>query len=155
MNEDIIIEWVSVTHHHKPKDDVWYRRMAYVAIALFVLSLFLKNFLFSFFIIIAAGVLFIVLQKPPEERHFALTARGVRAGNTLYPHQILRGYSLNEHSEFPHLVLQSEKTFAPHIIIPLGETDWGLVREYFKEYKIREVPHEEHFLDWVAERLGF
>ena len=155
MSEDVYIEWVCLTHEHKPKSLEWYRYVLFVGGALFLLSLFLKNFLFSFFILIATGVLFIVGSQAPKEERYALTTRGIRAGNTLYPHHILYSFALNEDKKFPLLILQSDKTFSPHILIPLGDTDWGLVREYFKAHRVREMRHETNIIDTITEYLGF
>jgi hypothetical protein len=155
MSDDMHLEWVCLTHPHKPKALEWYRYVLYAGGILLLISLFLQNFLFSFFIIIATAVLFIVGSETPKEERYALTTQGVRAGKTLYPHHILYSYSLNKDEHFPLLILQSDKTFSPHILIPLGDTDWGLVREYFKAHKVREVHHETNLIDKAIEFIGF
>ena len=62
----------------------------------------------------------LVSVRKPQLVKFAVSTRGVRVGDSIYPYSTLESYFIDEDNyRYPQLFLQSKKLYAPLIIIPI------------------------------------
>lgn len=154
MPENFIILWEDFEFRHRPKDARWFQYVVGSAFVLLLLVVFLKNILFAFFIILGTAVLIFSALQYPKRITYGITQQGVVIDKTLFPFQTLESFWIREEEEEDILVLKSEKTLMPYILVPLGETDSNEVRNLLLN-RLHEEPHEKTLAEVFAEYIGF
>lgn len=146
--EQSLIEWQAWEHNDgEPRALRWFVWIGGGALALIIISLLTQNFLLA--IILLVGTLAILAHhaRAPELIDFALTPKGVKVGNRLYPYRELKAFSLSEPEERPELRLHSDKILLPHIVIPLeNQIGPDAVRGYLLAY-LPEERHDENLIE--------
>lgn len=150
-----LVEWEAeeYEHHEKPKE--WYWAVGIVALGFLVLAVILKNFLFAILVILAWFTLIMYAARRPKTLHFAVTSRGIKVADWIYPYQNLEHFWINY--DPPHvrqLYLISKKTFSPLISIPLGHADPNEIREHLLKF-LEEKEIEESLFDVIARFFRF
>ncbi len=150
------IQWKAHEYVHTEKTTEWYWALGLIAVAGSAGALLFNNVLFAVFILVAAFVLAVLATQQPKHIEFAVTQRGVRIDDTLYPYSSLESFAIDEVS--PHhttkLILESRKTFAPTLVIPIEDIDPDEVHDYVAAF-LPEDDHYEPLLHRVMEWLGF
>ncbi len=152
------ISWEALEHEHIPVSPDWYWTVALIALSLAGVSAYLDNLLFSLFCLLAGSVIIMFKIKGPQVLTVRLTPRGVIIKNTLYPYGRIESFWIFEKGsgfkEINELSIRSSRAVMPQIIIPLGDTDIELVRDYLVRY-IPETYHEKTLADVLTDFLGF
>jgi len=149
------IEWEAYEYTHTEKDRDWYWALGLIAIAGAVAALLFNNVLFAVLIIAASFALALFASRKPDLVSFAITQRGVRIDDKLYPFQALESFSIDEESSHPpKLILESNKTFAPHLVIPLEGVDIDEVHDFLLDFLL-EGEHIDPLSHRLMEYLGF
>lgn len=149
------VTWEAPEHHHIEKTHDWYWALGILTIASTVTALFLGNILFGMLILIGGGILSIAAAREPQIITFAVTARGIRVGNELFPYSSLEAFNIDEENLLgPQLIVKSKKMFMPMIVIPLPEDVIDEVDDIVGE-RLPEEELEEPFFNKVLEFLGF
>jgi hypothetical protein len=93
--------------------------------------------------------------RKPKVVQYAVTTRGLRVDDTLYPYATLEGYCITE-DDFtdPQLLVRSTKLFMPLLILPLPSEYVDEIEEIIAA-RIREEHLEEPFLLKLFEMFGF
>ncbi len=143
------VVWEAPEHHHEEKKSDWYW-IAGIAIASFsAASLFLGNILLGVAILVGGAVMLILASRDPKTITYAVTVRGLRIDDKLYPYTTLKSYYIDEDSlDGPDLLVRSEKLFMPLLILPLPE-------EYIDDIEdiIAERLPEEHLQEPLAHKI--
>jgi hypothetical protein len=72
-----------------------------------------------------------------------------------YPYDQLQSFWVNDNNRKRKIILESERFFLPHLIIPLpAEVSDEEARAYLLPL-LAEVRHEESLADIIADTLGF
>lgn len=150
------IEWTGHEYSHFEKGSDWYWALGLVAVAGAVTAIIFDDILFAILILIAGFVLAIFASRKPNEVTFALTQRGVRIDDTLYPYKTLKSFGIEELTpqHIPRLIFASKKIFALDIIIPLEHVDANEVHDFLMHF-LEEDEHFEPLTHKVMEWLGF
>ena len=147
--------WEAPEHHHIEKSSDWYWALGILTIAAAVTALFLGNLLFGMLILIGGGVLSVAAAREPQDIMYAVTARGVRVGNELFPYSTLESFYIDEDNPLgPQLLIKSKRKFMPLIVIPLPDDAVDEVDDLIGE-RLPEEELEEPFLNKLLEFLGF
>ena len=149
------ITWEAPEHHHTEKGSDWYWALGIVVISGAVTMIIFGNVLFGIVILLAGLVTALVSSRQPRLITYAVTLRGVRVGNTLYPYSTLKCFFLNE--EYHHhvqLLIHSHHAFTPLIIIPVPDDAVEEI-EYMLETRLPEEHLEESLGQHILEFLGF
>ena len=141
-------------YHHKSVH--WYWTSILVAVTLFALALWQKNFLFAVFVFCAE---FIVLQygnQYPKTIAFKISPEGIAAGKQkVYSYETLESFSLNEEfGEFSELVLKFKSRLSPLVKIHIRTGDIPEVRTALQDHLVETV-HEESVFDALGKIIGF
>ena len=92
--------------------------------------------------------------KHAPELTIEIGERGIRVDNLLYPYLSLKSFWVTTNAQ-PKLMIQSQKTFVPYIILPLAEdVDPLIVREVLLPF-IEEQEHVEPLPHRLMDYLGF
>ena len=90
MAENIrAVTWEAPEHHHVEKNGDWFWILGIMTIVGAVASFFFGNFLFSILILLAGTTVGLIVNQAPKIIPFAVSTRGLRVGNTLYPYSTL------------------------------------------------------------------
>tara|TARA_B100000745_G_scaffold46060_1_gene27753 strand:+ start:6619 stop:7080 length:462 start_codon:yes stop_codon:yes gene_type:complete len=153
MPRDIV--WKAYEHSHTNKGADWFWALGIIAVSSAIVAILFKNFLFALLIIVGAFTMALLSSKPPRERTFALTQRGVMVDESLYPYQMLVAFCIKDRdSDNPTLIIDAQHFLTPHLVMPLAEVDVERVHTYLSEH-LSEEELEEPLGQRLLERFGF
>lgn len=133
-------EWQAPEYEHYEKTPDWYWGLGVIAVALIAVALYLNNLLFVFVIIIGAFAIALYAVRKPETVALALTERGIKIGNQLYPYQTLKHFWVHEEGDRRALFVESAKPLVPLITIPLPDE---ITAERVRDMLLQFLPEEE------------
>jgi len=150
------IEWHAHEYVHVEKAPDWYWALGLIAVAGSVASILYNNVLFAIFILIAAFVLAMFAARRPNVCKFAVTQRGVRIDEKLYPYNALDSFSIDELTpdHTPKLILKQVGRFSPIIVIPIIDVHADDVHDFLVNF-LTEDEHYEPLSHRLMEWLGF
>jgi hypothetical protein len=150
-----LLDWQTEEYEQQEKSSDWYWAIGIIALGFFVLAIILKNILFALLVILAGFSLAMFGAKKPRVVSFAITSRGLKIENKLYPYDELKSFWINYNP--PHvkeLYFISKKIFVPQISIPIGTADPNEVREHLLKF-LEEREIHESFADVIARFFKF
>jgi hypothetical protein len=156
MNEEVRgIAWEAFEHHHVEKKNDWFWVAGIIIIATSIASILLGNTLLGIMICTGGTVMLILAARPPKIIQYAVTQRGLRIDEKLYPYTTLEAFYIDEDGQFgPQLFVRSEKLFMPLLILPLPEEHLVTIEAIIAE-RLPEEHIEEPFAHKLLEFFGF
>ena len=157
MAEDFLsgVTWEAPEHHHLERGSDWFWVLGIVAGCAFVATLLFGNFLFALVILLGACVMALMAGKRPAVLPFAVTTRGLRVGDTLYPYSTLDAYCIDEQGPMgPQLLVRSRRLFMPLIIIPVPDEYVDDISFLIRD-RLPEEDIEEPLANKLLELFGF
>jgi len=149
------VTWEAPEHHHTEKSSDWFFAFTIVAVAVVIAVLMFGNTLFALLCAVGAGTLALVTAKTPRIIPYAVTLRGIRIDDALFPYTTLRSYHIDEDDpRGPQLLILSQRHFMPLLVIPIPE-------EYIDEIedilgpRLEESYLEESIFHKLLDYLGF
>lgn len=150
----IVLNWSAYEHKHVPRGRDWFWALGIIAVSAALTSILFHNILFAVLILVAAGLLGMLANVPPDLVRFELSDRGIRIGDTLHRfEEIISFWVEEEGGEHPLLLVDTTKFMAPNLIIPLENIDPHAVRAYLREHA-EEVPMKEPIAHKILEFFG-
>jgi hypothetical protein len=151
--ETPVFEWSALEYEYRRKSSDWYWAIGIITISLAIAAFILDGFFFAALIAVGGFVLLLYGAKPPSTLTCRITTRGVQVDRNLYLFSTLDSFGIDEIAE-PKLVMKSKSTFAPFIILPLGDASIEDIRNILTPH-LKEEDHREPFAQKLMERLGF
>ncbi len=149
------ITWEAPEHHHVEKSGEWYVVLVIISLASAAAAFTIGNVLFGMLILLFAATASIVSMRVPETIPFAVTSRGVRINDRLYPYTVLASYYIDEEDiNGPQLLLRGTQTFMPLLVLPIPEEDIHDIEELIAT-RLPEEHLEEPVLAKMMEFFGF
>lgn len=150
------VTWEALAHSHAPKGSDWFWVLGIISLSASVASFFFGNFLLAILIILSGAIFALIANREPQIVAYAVTSRGLRVGDTLYPYSTLEAYYINDEDpeRGPQLLARSERMFMHLIVIPLPE-DYVDEVEHILAERLPEEYIEEPFATKVLEIFGF
>lgn len=149
------ITWEAPEHHHFEKSPEWYVAIAIVALAGVIAAFLIGNILFGVVVILSGVVLAISSMRAPVTIPYAVTARGVRIDDRLYPYTSLESFYIDEDDpKGPQLLLRSEHLFSPLVVLPIPEDEIDDIEDILAS-RLPEEYLEEPFFTKLLEFFGF
>ena len=129
--------------------------LAIIMVALAIAAVLFGDTLFALLIGVAGGALAVSAAKRPSVIPFAITVRGIRIDDRLYPYTTLRAYHIDEEDENgPQLLVLTKKRFMPLLVLPLPAQYIDDVEDILRD-KIAEKFLEEPLFMKLLEKFGF
>lgn len=156
MNQETI-NWSALEYEEKDRSVDWYWAVGIVALAVAIISIVYRNYLFAILTVVAAFTLLLYAARKPNIINFELGRRGIRVNKVLYPYTTLRSFWIHRHNNNRKgkLMVQSERMFMPYITIPLpDEPDADVIHDLISEY-LPEEEHPENLSEIIMEKFGF
>lgn len=155
MPEAQTLRWSAYEHEHIERGSDWFWALGVVALCIALAAILLHDTLFAILIILAAVVIGLLANIPPEMTDFEISERGVRVGKELHRYdEILAFWVEDEHDAQPLLLVDTTKFMAPNLIIPIEGVDPDAIRTLMREHA-PEVPMKEPLAHKILEFFGF
>ena len=154
MSDNKIIEWQAPDHDLPIKAADWYISVIVIGLSISVASLFLHNLLFAVFCLLATISIIIHAAKKPEMIDFSLTTQGIQIKHDFFPYGKLYSFWINHQKNKNEIILHSDRTVLPHLIVPIRDVDPEDVRMLLKQHVPERHAHKNLF-DITLEYLGF
>lgn len=143
------VTWEAPTHYHTEKTSDWFWALGILALCGAAASFFFGNFLLTILIVIAAFIMGLIASREPDITQYAVTTRGLRVGDQLYPYSSLEAFYIDEDEpKGPQLLARSKHLFARLVVMPIPE-------EYIEEIEriLEERLPEEHMEEPLGSKL--
>ena len=151
----VLMSWEAPEHELREKTPDWYWAVGIIAFGFLILAILLKNFLFAILVLLGGFTVAMYGVKQPKIVNFAITSRGIKVEDKLYPYDNLQFFWINyDPPQVKELYIISKKKFVPQIFIPLGQADPNLVREHLMKF-LEEREIQESFVDVIARFFRF
>jgi len=156
MSEQVkSITWEAYEHNGAEKGSDWFWILGIITLTVTVSAILLGNTLFGILIFIAGLVTALHATQPPRLIAYAVTQRGLRIDDTLYPYSTLEAFYIDEEDEMgPQLLVKSEKMFMPMLILPIPEDHIDEIEDILAP-RLPEEHLEEPFVGKFLEYVGF
>ena len=149
-----VLRWSAYEHEHIPRGNDWFWALGIVAVSAALTSILFHDILFAILIVLAAGILAMLANVPPDLVRFEISDRGIRTGDTLHRfEEIISFWVEEEKGDRPLLLVDTIKFMSPNLIIPLENVDAHMVRTYLRE-RVDEVPMKEPLAHKILEFFG-
>jgi hypothetical protein len=149
------ITWEAPEHHHVEKGNDWFFALVIIVIAIVIVAILFNNVLLALLLGLAGGALFVSASKRPSIIPFAVTVRGVKIDDRLYPFSTLDSYRIDEEDpRGPQLLLKSEKKMMPLMVMPIPIDHIDDIDSILQERLIEEDLEEPLFIK-IMELFGF
>lgn len=153
--EKILLEWEAYEYRDKKRKPDWFWAIGIIAVAGSAVAFIYGNFLFGIFIVLTAvAMIFFGITKPHRIKQ-SLTIEGIIFDGRFYPYDRLKSFWMEELDGEKRLLIKSDKTFMPIMVIPFEEDETGeyiysILSEILEEEEIHEsLSHK------LMDRLGF
>jgi hypothetical protein len=147
-------EWTAFEHEQNDFGASWYVVPGGIMALLFALALFVQNYFFAAFVVIAFATLVIFRNQTPKKIPFSIGKEGVRAGKTLYQLSRIKSFWIFDRPGHPELSLETSQTLSPYIRLPLGDTDPQQIRQSLFGL-LPEQQHPQFLMDEIMRIIGF
>ena len=148
------LEWTALEREETDSGPTWYVVPGGIMALLFGLALYVQNYFFAIFVLIAFAALMLFHTQAPKKINFSISKEGVRAGNALYQFSRIKSFWIFERPGHPELSLETSQTLSPYVRFPLGDSDLRRVRETLL-ILLPEQQHQEFLLDEIMRIIGF
>lgn len=154
--ESIEFIWDTPEFEFKEKSKAWYWGLGIIALLLIVFSIFLKNYLFGFLILVGVFLMVILSKKEPITYFVEISQRGIKIHNEIYPYQNIQSFWIGKNDkEEPLLLVKTNKKITP-IISTVISPDIDIVQlRNFLLNIIEEEEMQEPFTDKLIDKIGF
>lgn len=149
------VSWEAPEFYYTEKKNDWYFALGLIVVACVAAALLLGNALFALLCLIAGMALGMAAGKKPAIVPFAVTVRGIRVGEGLYPFGVLSSYHIDEDDpRGPHMLVHAKRKFMPLLIMPIPEEYIDDIEEIMKGKLPAEHLEEPLFMK-LLELFGF
>ena len=149
------ITWEAPEHHYTEKGGDWYFSLAVIVIAMVVSALMFGSTLFALLLAVSGIALAIIGAKRPSVVPFAVTVRGIRINEDLFPFTTIKSYHIEEEDPHgPQLIILTKKNFDPFLVIPIPSEYIDDIESIMRG-RVKEEFLQEPIFMRVLEKFGF
>lgn len=130
------ITWQAPDHIKPERSSDWFWTVGIITIGAVILTIFFKNFLFGFVLLLGTFSLFLSAHTPPVLTDYEINRKGVKINETIYTYANLESFYIIDEDgyERDRLLLKSKKLLMPLIVLPIEDADQNEIREFLIEY---------------------
>jgi hypothetical protein len=125
-----------------------------ITLTLVIIALSLGNILFAIVLIIGSVAVSFQASQQPDIIEIKVTKQGVQVADTLYPFSSLQSFWVVNSPQEQKLILKSEKTYMPYVVVPIDGVNPENVRHFLLQY-LPEEKLKEPLSQKIMEYLGF
>jgi len=153
--EEPTFPWEAPEYEHFEKHPRWYWVMGVILTAIVVYAIVTNSILMAITFILIGMLGYYFAEREPRIIAMEITPDGVRVDNYFYEYDNLRSFWIFYEVEegIKLLSLLSQKTFLPHIHIPIGNANPIRIRETLLHY-LPEIKQELTIIDRLERIIG-
>lgn len=148
------IEWDAHEYEHKERSSDWFWAVGIISISIAIAAVIFGNIILAILVLISVFALTLFINRPPENVHVVVTEKGITRNRIHYSYSTLESYWLDTDHPHSKIILCSEKTFMPLIVVPLGKADAPKLDALLSEF-LPERYHSLPLVEKILEYLGF
>jgi hypothetical protein len=149
------ISWEAPQHHHVEKGNDWFLALGVIVLALVIAAVLLNNVLLALLFGIAGGVLAMSAAKRPAIVPYAVTVRGIKVEDELFPFANLTSFHIDEEDpRGPQLLVKTNRRSVPLLVLPIPVAHIDDIELILKEKLPEELIFEPLSLK-LLELFGF
>lgn len=152
------IKWSAPEYHYYPKDVGWYWFVIIAAMAVVVLALWQRNFLFAVFSVIASILILSWGRRPPRQIDFTLSEKGLDIeGKKFYPFENLAGFAIiqnPDNAELSELILQTKNRVGTWVRVIIANQRAEDIKKLLLKF-IPEIEYTESMTEHIGRILRF
>lgn len=147
--------WTVEPYEHYARSVDWYWMMGIGVLAIIIIAVVSKNYLFAFLMILGAVLMVLSLRKAPEDMRIEISEQAISINGHIYRYdQIHSFWMYNDLQKKPNLLIHTKRALFPKIVIPLlPDMDFMELHTFLID-KIHEEEQYESTIDRIADRLG-
>jgi hypothetical protein len=154
-NNSPLISWTAQEFIKKDKEKVWFFVFGIIALALFIIGILIKNYIFSIIIFLSSFLIFIQALRHPQKIKTEIYEDHITINDFLeIIFKEIRSFWIFEEADFNSLCFEMKKFYRPKIYLPLGQQSPDKIREILIKF-INEEKQEESLIDIIARRINF
>lgn len=156
MKKSQPLHWQAYEYEPKEQSGDWFWAVGIVTVAIAVTAIIFNNVLFAIVIILAGFSLSLYAARPPKIIDIVIDEIGIRVNNSFYPYRGLESFWIEKQSDYPKILVKSQKLIMPYIIVPIDEEEYDpeIIRKALQRH-LPEIFHSESIFEKILERLGF
>ena len=149
------IEWDAHEYEHKERSSDWFWAVGIISISIAIAAVIFGNIIFGILVLVGTFTLSLFVNRPPHTLRVIVDERGITRGRVHYPYNTLESFWIDTDHPHKKIILRSQKTFMPLIVVPLGdEVDIDNLHDSLSLF-LSEAPHDPPFVEKILEYLGF
>jgi hypothetical protein len=154
-NETKKYTWSVAPYEHYERSVDWYWAMGIVIAAMVIISLVTRNYLFAFLMVMGGVLMVMSLRNAPSDMNIEISERAIAINGHQYRYDQIKSFWMyNDLKNKPNLLLHTNKSIFPKIVIPLmPDMDFVELHTFLID-KIHEEEQYESTIDRIADRLG-
>ncbi|MEK7451293.1 MAG: hypothetical protein AAB411_02250 [Patescibacteria group bacterium] len=142
--QENFIFWEAPEYEYHPKGVSWHWMSLVVAGALIIFFVWMENFLFVFFIVVAWILINNLAGKFPPVWEFRIDEKGIAVGKEkFYPYADMEGFDIHKKDEeYCELVLKMKTKLRPYLKINALTADEKKIEKFLSRFLVREEYHQ-------------
>lgn len=155
QNDEPVFAWVAHEYEYIEKHPKWYWIMGIALLAIIIYAIVTDSILMAITFIMIGMLGYVYAEREPRLIQMEINPDGVIADKIMYEYDDLKSFWIFYEVEagFKVLSLHSQKTFLPHIHIPISDTNPILIREVLLNY-LPELRQEMTIVDRFSLMIG-
>lgn len=154
-NETKKYTWNVAPYEHYERSVDWYWAMGIITLAVVILAIMSRNYLFAFLMALGAVLVVLSLRRKPEDMRIEVSEQAISINGHVYQYSQIHSFWLyKDLKDRPNLLLHTRRNIFPKVVIPLlPDMDFVELHTFLID-KIAEEEQYESTMDRIADRLG-
>jgi hypothetical protein len=155
QNDSPVFSWEAPEYEYIEKHPRWYWVTGIVLLAIVIYAIITNSVLMAITFILIGMLMYIFAEREPRQIRMEINSDGIVADRQIYEYDDLKSFWIFYEVEagFKVLSLHSQKTFLPHIHIPVGDANPIVIREVLLNY-LPEIRQEMTIVDRLSLLIG-
>jgi hypothetical protein len=154
MAEGAVLRWQAYEHEYVERGADWFWALGVVAVCIAIVAILFHNTLFAVLVLLAAALIGMLANVPPEITEFEISDRGIRVGRDLHRYDEILAFWVEDEHGPATLLVDTTKMMSPNLVIPIENIEPHEVRDFLREHST-EVPMKEPMAHKILEFFGF
>jgi hypothetical protein len=154
-SENPVFSWEAPEYEYIEKHPKWYWIMGVILLGIIIYAIVTNSILMAIMFILIGMLGYVYAEREPRQIRMEINPEGVIADRIMYEYSDLKSFWIfyEVDAGFKVLSLHSQKTFLPHIHIPIGDANPIIIREVLLNY-LPEIRQEMTLVDHLSLLIG-
>jgi len=151
------IRWQAPEFEYRPKSVSWYWISIIIAVVIVGISVWQKNFLFGFLIVIAEILILVWANREPPLVEFLVDEKGLGVGGQkFHAWNEMESFSINDYPEtdWPNLYFRFHARLKTPLKIKMPKERMAEIQKFLQTL-LPQTKHERSALETLEELIGF